>query len=361
MGNASRSVASGPCPYVRRHVTAGVTVASAGILALGVVAAPPDSHSAQIEVRTVELTSLALPPSAYLGALEKFIGSRVPAAAPVAPVVQAGVADITTTVGSTIEPATDRQQVNTAALATPTTAFNFGAILGPLINNPIVGPIVLFGAIAFGFLVVLPVEWFVGTIYEAFVAVFGGILSLPPTLPLPGTVAALADVNAAPAPTLTSDPPLKGSAPAITAKDAPADAALGIEGGKADVSPSVTSADKRTRSEQETSHKDEVETAKTAQASTDIATSTKDAAETDSTSEPAKPKVRPATSRPVVRDSLDVSEQLPDRPHRDKGGRPTSQTSDEAATSGSTSVASPSGNSSSKRSGSSDGDAGDSK
>jgi hypothetical protein len=60
MGYASKSSATGhyapvsSCPSVRHHLTAGVTVASAGILAVGLVAAPPDVHGARTEVRTLK-------------------------------------------------------------------------------------------------------------------------------------------------------------------------------------------------------------------------------------------------------------------------------------------------------------------
>ena len=53
MGNASTSVASGHCrggpvtyPSVRPVLTAGVTVASAGILVVSLVAAPPHVNGA---------------------------------------------------------------------------------------------------------------------------------------------------------------------------------------------------------------------------------------------------------------------------------------------------------------------------
>jgi predicted alpha/beta hydrolase family esterase len=86
MGYASESVASGHCPSIRRHVTAGVTVASAGILALGLVVAPPDVRDARTEVRQVQLTTFALSPPALLGALEKLIRTRADTVVPVAQV-----------------------------------------------------------------------------------------------------------------------------------------------------------------------------------------------------------------------------------------------------------------------------------
>ncbi|MFV8053628.1 hypothetical protein [Mycobacterium sp. 48b] len=63
----------------------------------------------------------------------------------------------------------------------------------------IIGPIILFGTIAFGLLVVLPVGWAVGTAYE----VIARILGLPPTLPFAGPVATTAGAQAMAAP---SDP-----------------------------------------------------------------------------------------------------------------------------------------------------------
>jgi hypothetical protein len=55
-----------------------------------------------------------------------------------------------------------------------------------------------------------------------------------------------------------------------------------------------------------------------------------------STSEPAKPSIRPATRRPVVHGSLGQGDQSPD-PHRGNGDRPTTRTAaagDGAATAG---------------------------
>jgi len=162
----------------------------------------------------VQLAAFARPPAAPSAALlEKFISNQARTVVSVTPVVVGGAADITTAVVTTplsfdseVDPATDSQQVNNAALSATTTAFDLGAILGPLINNPIVGPVVLFGAIAFGFLVVLPVEWFIQTSYDFVRSLFG----LPPMLlPLPGTITATADANATTGPAaLLSSPAL---------------------------------------------------------------------------------------------------------------------------------------------------------
>ena len=88
--NASTSVVSGSCPSVRRHLTAGVTIASAGILAVSLVMAPPDVHGASIEVRQVQLAAFPLPSAPSSGLLEKFISNQAHTVAPVALVVPGG-------------------------------------------------------------------------------------------------------------------------------------------------------------------------------------------------------------------------------------------------------------------------------
>ena len=356
------------CPSVRSHLTACGAVASAGILAVGLVTAPPELpelNFARTEVRAVQLATFSLsPPAPSGGLLEQFLGNQARTVVPAAPAVKGGASDFTTAVaespltfGSASDPATDRQQVNNADLAATPTAFDLGAILGPLINNPIVGPVVLFGAIAFGFLVILPVEWFVQTVYGA----IAGVLGLPPVLPLPGTITATAEADSTAAPILTRDS--VSSDPVLaTLAAAPADMAPAAKSGKADVSPPVTSIDKRTRTEQMTSTEPATENV---QISTDTETPMTGVAETAeedeaptgptaasapepslsaSTSKPAKPTLRPATPRPVVRGSLGVGEQLRDLPQRGNGGRPTTRTADAgdraAAAAGASSVAS---------------------
>ncbi len=374
MGNARTSVASrhrAPDFFMRRsvrfHLTTGGAVASAGILALSLVAAPPDVNDARTEARAVQLAAFALPPAASPAALlEKYISNQARTVVPATPVVGSGAADITTAVAaspltfdSAMAPVMNRQQVNNAALAATNTAFDLGAILGRLIDNPIVGPVVLVGTLLFGFLVVLPVEFFIETVYEAIAKVFG----LPPTLPLPGTVSATVEANATTAPTLTSGRPLSDSASVGTATGGPVDAAPATETGKADVSPPVMSTGTTTRTKQRstdtaTSTKDVTETAKTDEASTGpTAAGAPEPLASASTSGPAKPTVRPARPRPVVRGSLGVGEQLRDLPHRGNGGHPTTPIAAGrgAATAGPSSVASSSAASSSTRSSSSGG------
>ena len=337
MGNANTSV--------RSHLNMGVTVASAGILALGLIAAPPSSRGARIEAHAVQLTSSALRPSAYFGALEKFISNRVPATVLNTSAVQGGAFDVATVVGPTTDPTTDGELVSTAALAATPSALGpaallspLAALLGPLISNSIVGPFVLVGAIALGFVVgvlfIVPFEWLK--------AVLGGILSLPAALPLPGTVAALAEVSSTAATTLSNNAEMDR----VSAATATADSGdTSVKTGKADLSTKERSAG--------------IE-----QMSTDTTTSAKDVPETieaeNVSDETTEAKVNaPETPRPAVRDSLDASKQQDDRPHG-KVDRSTGKTAAAAEKSGSSSAGSQSDDSSPKDGGPSGGDAGDS-
>src|ERR1700752_2241358 len=123
MGDATTSVTSGhcarflSCPSGRSYLTAGGAFVGAGILALGLVGAPPDSRGPRTEIRSVQLTALTLPPAPHWIALEKFISNPTRTVVRVAPAIKGGASNITTAVVSTIDPATERQQVNTAALA----------------------------------------------------------------------------------------------------------------------------------------------------------------------------------------------------------------------------------------------------
>ena len=72
MGYTRTSVEPGPC----RHLTAGVTLASAGILALSLVAVPPDIDVARNEIRGMRVAAHALPSAAFLSAVEEFISDR---------------------------------------------------------------------------------------------------------------------------------------------------------------------------------------------------------------------------------------------------------------------------------------------
>ena len=152
MGYASTSVASGrcargsSCSSLRSHLAAGGAVASAGILALSLVAAPPDFNGARTELRAVQLAALALPTAASPAAiLEQFISNQANTAVPAAAVVPGGAAvDITTAAVTTptavvtaplnVDPAINGQQVNNTAAAATTAAFDWGTFLQDIYN-----------------------------------------------------------------------------------------------------------------------------------------------------------------------------------------------------------------------------------
>lgn len=114
MGNANTSVTSGRCAEglvrhssVRPHLTTGVTVASAGILALSLVATPAHVDSVRTDgartgVHEVELTAFALAPELPSAAiLETLIGVRPKVVVPGNRELGGG-ADITTAAATTL-------------------------------------------------------------------------------------------------------------------------------------------------------------------------------------------------------------------------------------------------------------------
>lgn len=353
MGCISTTAASRSGRSVRRHLTTGATFASAGILALGLVTVPPNVDVARSEVRAVRLAATKVPLAASpAGLLEEFISNQAQTVAPVALAVPGGAADINAVVvtapftfESLTDPATDRQQVNSAALSATTIPFDLPGILGPL--YPYVGAALLIGGFAVVFLVVLPVVWFVETV--------ASVLGLPSVLPLTAT----AEASPTPAPTLTSDPPLQAT-----------------ETEKAVVSEPVTPIDKRTAAERVTSMEtatengqmstetaqDVTETVAAEGASTEQPAAS-DAESVEDASESTKPAVRPAPPRPVVRDSLGADKKTSDPSHRGNGGRATTEepADHKAVTAGSSSADSSSTDSASSDGGSSDGDSGGSR
>jgi hypothetical protein len=310
MGNARMSI--------RSHVTAAGALAGAGILTLALVVAPPDSDGARTEVRAVQLTALAVSPAQFRGALEKFISNRIPAVAPVAPVVKGGGGTAPVTVKSTAGPATNTQKVETAALAAaPNPLAISGGIFAPIVA--VVGILLLFGPLIVLVILACPIC--------AIVNELSYFLPLP-TLPLAAAVpTAMVEAEATSTPELTNEPVMKKVSASLAATEEPAEAPPVTKTRKVDVASPTVSTEPVT----------EYETLPTAVNESEQAGS-------ESTSA-AKPAKQPETPRPVVRDSLDASEQLPDRPHRGKGDHPMGKTAaavDEAATSESSSAAAPS-------------------
>jgi len=300
---------------IRSHVTAAGALAGAGILTLALVAAPPHSDGARTEVRAVQLTALAASPAQLWGALEKFISNRIPAVAPVAPVVEGGGGTAPVTVESTAGPSTNTQKVEAAALAAvPNPVAISGGIFAPVVA--VVGILLLFGPLILLVILACPIC--------AIVNELSYFLPLP-TLPLAAAVpTAMAEAEATSSPELTNEPVMKKLSDPLAATEEPAEAPPVTKTKKVDVASPTEPAT-------------EGETQPTAVNESEQAGSEPTAA--------TKPTKESETPRPVVRDSLDASEQLPGRPHRDKGDRPTSKTVaavDEAAASESSSAAAPS-------------------
>jgi len=313
MGNARMSI--------RSHVTAAGAFAGAGILTLALVVAPPDSDGARTEVRAVQLTTLAAAPVQFWGAVEKFIGNRIPAVAPVAPVVEGGGGTAPVVVKSAAGPATNTQQVEAAAaLAAPPNPLAIsGGIFAPIVA--VVGLLLLFGPVILLVVLACPIC--------AIVNELSYFLPLP-TLPLAAAVpTATAEAEATSTPELTNEPVMKKGSASLATTEEPADTPPVTKTRKVDVeSPTVSTEQQPT------------------------AVNESEQAGSESTSA-TKPTEEPKTPRPVVRDSLDANEQQPDRPHHGKGDRSTSKTAsgvDESATSESSSAAasSPKGNGSPK-------------
>jgi hypothetical protein len=133
MNYISASVASGNVgkglatrPSIRPHFITVGAVASAGILALGLVTAPPDIDNTRTEAHMVHLAAAALPSAAPAGALlTRFINDQAQVVALVAPVVPGGASGITT-----------RDVTNATASVMPLT---FQSVTDPAIASQDVG------------------------------------------------------------------------------------------------------------------------------------------------------------------------------------------------------------------------------
>jgi hypothetical protein len=374
MGNASTSVASGHCrggsvtyPSIRPVLTAGVTVASVGILVVSLVAAPPHVNGARTDVRPVQLAAVAWPQTAA-ALLEKFISNQSRTVLPIKSVVNNDPTDPATAVGtspltfvrvvqptaaptllrvaagSTAGPAIQGEQANEVPLPATTAAT---ADLSQILYAIFIAPFVL---VFFGIAIVI----------SAIQSFFYNLANPAVPTALDGTI-------------------LSEPAAITTALAEPADAASATESWKADVSPPATSTDTLTHTDQitptgpatekeistgtATSQTDVTETAQSdvPEASTEptAAETPKPSAKTSTSAEPTSVTVRPATPRPVLRGSLGVGEQLRNPPHRGNGGHPTTQTAaadEREVTEGPSPVTPSHGASSSKVSNSSGGD-----
>jgi hypothetical protein len=306
MGYTRTTARSLSGPSVRRHLTMGVTFASASILTLGLVTVPPEVDVARTEVRAVRLAAFPLPQGASL-ALDQFIRDQAQSFVAVAKVAGGGAADIPdavlkvpmaatapVTVDSSTDPATNPQNADATALAATTTALAIPSVFAPI--AAVLGILLLFGPLIVLVILACPPCALINVL--SYIPSFFGIYLPVPVLPLAAaTTADVAEIDATVAPTLTSDPPLQGN-----------------ETEKNDVPEPVTSIDKRTRAEdaestdtvQDVTETVAVEGVSTAPTTVSDPVSGEDASELTKPSEPKKP----TTPRPVVRNSLGAGERV---------------------------------------------------
>jgi len=348
---------------IRGHLAAGGVVASAGILALGLVVVTPDFHSARTEVHAVQLTTLRLE-AAQMDALEKFIGNHAEAIRHVSEVVAGGAADIPATLLKTLDlgvsnpktvdsvndPAINSQSLEAAALAEPLAAVSLlDPILGIVV--PILGlllnpqALLLFAPIILLVVLACPpcaLFNFVGGIISSF------LIDLVPVAAVAAAPLATFEAKATD-PTLTDEPVRNDVSSTAATTNPSADAPSGPKAKKSDES--VT--ERATENEQTST-----ETATTSKKPTEIAkTEESTKGPSAATSEEAKP-----TPRPVVRRSLDASEPSSDLLHRGNGGRSATKASaigDETTAVGSSSAAPSSASSTSGDSSDSDSSGGE--
>jgi hypothetical protein len=355
MGQSSTSVVSGSHARVlsylsvRPYLTAGGAVATAGILVLSTVAAPPELQDTRAEVRAVHLTGSAVPPTkTWVATLEELSSNQARTGVLVSQV--GGAADVTTVVMTThtagvaksreFDPVPTPNTVDAVTLAATPIA-DLGAIFQPLLKIPVVGAAVAYTALFLVFFVYIPVAWFVEAVYDE----IAGVLGLPPTLPLPGVVTATAYADTTPDLKVTSDPPLRDSAPVTIENVEQADAVRTTVTGKADVPPPVTSTDVATETESDgptelatgnyeisqislgtaTSTGDATENATADEASTDPTAANAPEPTADPASEPAKPAARTRTPRPVEHGSPGLG-RLRDLLRHDNADRPATRT-----------------------------------
>lgn len=355
--SAAARLRPGDSPRSQLYVTTGGAVAGAGILALGLVAAPPHVDAIDTEVRAVQLSVLSLPPAAHLRAFESLIGEQLQLVVRGAEVVVGGPADIpaaakpTPTVRVTTPMALDSgidaplvsdsgndRTTNTPMLASAALAASTGDY--DWTQDPVLYPIISFGlgVLLFVVPVILAfVLWPVLPLLQAIQDLFQ-----PPAQPaVDGASIATVDVNGAEAPQFTTGPlPHLSSVDAATSKSVNPEATAGR--GQAGVAVAVKATEPETSTEQMTS----TDPTSGNEIPPGAVTSTVDVTEyveveqvsTEATvvdvpdppagavpSEPGKPAGRAATPRPLVRDSLGLGEKLRDRLQSADGARPTTR------------------------------------
>lgn len=238
------------------RLNAVVAVATAGVVVFGFTGAPPPLRDVNVDVGAVRLSAGTVRLSTQWAELDQFIaaaaqfgtGVTVPTAGPssgglpATPMPLAATAmpqpnASTPATGPTPLAATPTPLAATptplAATPTPLAAIPiisdigsaigsaFWSFVGPLVNNSVVGPFVLVGAIFFGIFVVAPIMYVVESVQQFFAPLFG----LLPAAAGPAAAKTVAPTAAVPDPTAGAQGVgAQGAAPASGA-DATADVA----------------------------------------------------------------------------------------------------------------------------------------
>jgi hypothetical protein len=327
----------------RTRLAAGGAVASAGILALGLVVVTPDFNGARTEVRQVQLTAVALPSPAQWRALGEFLRDQGQTILPTTKGGVGGAADVpgavvnaptaggTTvfTLDSTNDPALSAQTLQAAALVEPTAAVS---LLDPILGivspflallNP--GVLLLFGPIILLVILACPPC----AIFNFVTGLLGSFLvDLAPVAAVAAAPVATLEAKVAET-TSTDEPLLKDVSLADDPAGRSANALPSPNSQKPDVLPTEPAVQEST--EKTTSAEDVTETVRHYEVST--VTNAAEPSASDHASAPVKPKARPQTPRPVVRDSLGSDEQRSGLDHR---GNASVKTESSSAASSST-------------------------
>ena len=301
---------------IRSHLTAGGTVVSAGILALGLVIATPDSDDMKSEVHAVQLAAYARNPALPSAAqLKRLIGNHAQNFEFVIPVTKDGadttgaIATVTRTppAGATAESGTDPdatlQRVGNATLAaTPNPLAISGGIFAPVVA--VVGILLLFGPLIVLVILACPIC--------AIVNELSYFLPLP-TLPLAAAAVPTAKVEgeATSTPELTDEPVINKVSASLAATEEPADAQPVVKPRKADVASPTASTEPATEHETQPTELKESEQAGS-----------------EAPPEADKRVRQPATPRRVVRESLGAGEQSGGPPRHGHEGRQTGKSAE---------------------------------
>jgi hypothetical protein len=245
MGNARTSVSSGSRPSVRRYLTTGGAIASAGILALSLLVAP-DLDRPRTEVRAVQLAAFTLPPAVSPNAILKIFNSNQ-ARLVIRLNQETGGRNAEVTATGERTPVTGDSPTNNRKAEAA--AFDASSAALPLLDPGPLGPflallnpgvLLLFGPLILGvILLCLPCALIS---FLSFIPSYFGIYLPVPALPL----AAIATVEetATVAPTLKiEDALVSDSAFASTATAGPEDATRASETASADLSAPMLSSE----------------------------------------------------------------------------------------------------------------------